>query len=223
MRDDPAPVTAAVQPLLVLGTHNFAPEVFDLVSEVPGFRVDGFVENLDRERTSHTIEGLPVYWIEDVARFAGTHRAVCALGTTGRGGFVAEATAAGLEFATIVHPTARVSTRSELGAGTIVSAGAIIATRTRLGAHVIVNRGALVGHDVEIDEFVTIGPGANVAGLCRIGPRTYIGAGAVVIDRMTVGAESIVGAGAVVTKDVPANVQVVGVPARVVKEGITGR
>jgi acetyltransferase EpsM len=209
--------------LLVLGTHHFAPEVFDLVSELPGFRIDGFVENLDRHRTSTTIEGVPVYWIDEIAPFAATHRAVCALGTTGRGAFIAEATTAGIEFATIVHPTARVSARSKLGVGTIVSAGAIIATRTRLGEHVIVNRGALIGHDVEIDDFVTIGPGANVAGLCRIGPRTYVGAGAVVIDRITVGAESIVGAGAVVTKDVAANVQVVGVPARVVKEGVTGR
>jgi acetyltransferase EpsM len=213
----------AVQPLLVLGTHHFAPEVFDLVSELPGFRVEGFVENLDQERTSQTIEGLPVYWIDEIARFAETHHAVCALGTTGRGRFVAEAIAAGMRFATVVHPTARVSRRSELGRGSIVSAGAIIATRTRVGDHVIVNRGALIGHDVKVDEFVTIGPGANIAGLCRIGARTYVGAGAIVIDRTTVGAESIVGAGAVVTKDVPANVQVVGVPARIVKEGVVGR
>ena len=209
--------------LLVLGTRYFAPEVFDLVSDIPDLEVDGFVENMERERTSETVEGLPVYWVDELPRFAATHRAVCALGTTKRGRFVEAATAAGMQFATVVHPTARVSGRAELGAGTIVSAGAIIATRTRLAGHVIVNRGALIGHDVEIDEYVTVGPGANIAGLCRIGPRAYIGAGAVVIDRITVGAEAVVGAGAVVTMDVPPNTQVVGVPARVVKEGVEGR
>ena len=212
-----------VQPLLVLGTHFFAPEVFDLVSELPEFRVEGFVENQDRARTESTIEGLPVHWIDDVGRLADTHLAVCALGTTARGSFVAQAEAAGLGFATIVHPAARVSSRAELSDGVIVSAGAIVATHTHIGPHVIVNRGALIGHDVEIGECVTIGPGANIAGLCRIGARTYVGAGAVVIDRMTVGAEAVVGAGAVVTKDVPPNTQVVGVPARVVKEGVKGR
>ena len=36
--------------------------------------------------------------------------------------------------------------------------------------------------------------------------------GAIVVDRRTIGAEAIVGAGALVVEDVPANVQVVGVP-----------
>ena len=37
-------------------------------------------------------------------------------------------------------------------------------------------------------------------------------------DRLTVGENSIIGAGAVVKKDVPANVIVAGVPAKIVRE-----
>lgn len=216
-------MSARPQPLLILGTHNFGPEVLDLVSDMPEFRVDGFVENLDRSRTAQTIEGLPVHWIEEIAQYCDTHRVVCALGTTTRGRVIEEAAAAGMEFATIVHPTARVSTRSELGAGTIVSAGAVIATRTRLGKHVIVNRGALIGHDVEIEDLVTLGPGSNVGGFSRVGSAAYIAAGAIVIDRITVGAGSTVAAGAVVVKDVPPRTQVMGLPARVVKEYVEPR
>ena len=212
-----------MQPILILGTHHFAPEVFDLVSDLPDFRVDGFVENIDPARTEEPIEGLPVYWIDEAARFTSTHKVICALGTTRRSRIVAEATSIGFEFATIVHPVGRVSSRSELGPGTLVSAGAVIATRTRIGAHVIVNRGALIGHDVQIGDFVTIGPGANIAGLCSIGEGAYVAAGALVIDRISVGAGAVVAAGAVVVKDVAANTQVMGVPAQVVKENVEGR
>ena len=45
----------------------------------------------------------------------------------------------------------------------------------------------------------------------------YIGTGATILPGVSVGAGSVVGAGAVVTKNVPAGVVVVGVPAKVMK------
>ena len=219
---EPARVDVPVQPLLILGTHFFAPEVLDLISQTPGFRVDGFVENLDRERTLEPVAGLPVHWIDDVSPFAATHRAVCALGTPTRSRLIEEAAALGLGFSTIVHPLARVSARSTVGEGTIANVGAIVAVNTRIGRHVILNRGALIGHDAVVGDYVTVGPGANVAGLCTIGDGAYVAMGAVVLDRIEIGAGAIVGAGAVVTKDVPSNVQVLGVPAQIVKENVSG-
>ena len=47
----------------------------------------------------------------------------------------------------------------------------------------------------------------------HIGRNVWLGAGAIILSGVTVGDNSIVGAGSVVTKDVPANVIVVGNPA----------
>lgn len=51
-----------------------------------------------------------------------------------------------------------------------------------------------------------------------IKPNAWIGAGAIILPGVTVGKNSVVAAGAVVTKNVPDNVVVAGVPARVVQE-----
>jgi maltose O-acetyltransferase len=50
-----------------------------------------------------------------------------------------------------------------------------------------------------------------------IGDNVWLGGGAIVLPGVTIGANAVVGAGSVVTRDVPANVVVVGNPARVVR------
>jgi acetyltransferase EpsM len=213
----------AKKPLLVLGTRDFSFEIAELAEETGEFEVTAFVENLSRERCADTLEGRPIVWIDDTPELARTHLAICGLGTTRRRIFAEQAAALGLGFATVVHPTARVPGSAELGEGTIVSAGAVLGTRSRLGRHVFVNRGALIGHHTEVGDYASVMPGANIAGFCRIEEGAYVAIGAVIVERKTVGAGSTVGAGAVVTADVDAHVQVVGVPARVVKEGVEGR
>lgn len=212
----------APAPVLVLGTTAFSVEIADVASAA-GYEVVGFVENLDPERCRQPHGELPVHWIDDLDDLAATHLAVCGIGTTRRSIFADQAAERGLGFATVVHPAAHVSPTSRLGEGTVVSAGAVVGAYTTIGRHVFVNRGCLVGHHTEIGDYASLQAGANVAGSCRIGEATFVAMGAVIVDHLSVGSHSVVGAGAVVIRDVPDRVQVVGVPARVVREGIEGR
>jgi acetyltransferase EpsM len=216
-------VTSEACPLLILGTRTFAVEVADWASKTPGIQVAGFVENMEVDRCSNLLEGLPVYWIDDIGRLADGHKAVCALSTTHRSQFIQQAVGVGVTFATLIHPGANVSAQSRAGEGTIVGPGVVIGSHTRLGPHVVVNRGALIGHHTRIGRFCSIQPGANIAGACEIGEATYVGMGAIILDHLSIGSHVVVGAGAVVTRDVPDHVQVVGVPARIVKENIEGK
>ena len=209
--------------LLILGSYVFAEEVADLASETPGFSVSGFVENVDRSRCATPLLGKVVHWVDDLEGLSACHHLICGIGTTKRRGYVEQVARYGMPFATLVHPSARISRTSRIGAGSILSVNAIVAAQTTLGNHVIMNRGASVGHHTVVGDYVTIGPGTNIAGACTVGDGCYVAMGATIIDRVRVGANSIVGAGAVVTKDVPPGVQVVGVPARVVKETVHGR
>jgi len=209
--------------LVILGTSLFAPEVLDLIEDTGKYEVIAFVENWDRGKTQQSLLGLPIIWIDDAASLADTHKAVCSLGTTHRRRFIQQAAALGFRFATIIHPSARLSKRSSVGEGSVLGAGVIIASHTKVGNHVIINRGSLIGHDTVIGDYVTISPGSNIAGRVSIGEGAYVSIGAIVLDRVTIGSHSVIGAGAVVTKDVAERVQVMGVPARVTKENIDGR
>jgi sugar O-acyltransferase (sialic acid O-acetyltransferase NeuD family) len=211
------------KPILILGNSIFALEVADLISEIADCKLAGFVENRNPERCKDTINGLPIYWVEALKTMSADYYAVCAIGSTLRTAFIEQVANYGMRFTSIVHPLSRISTLSTIGNGSIVSVGSIIASHTTIGEHVIINRGVLIGHHTTIGDYTTIGPGANIAGLCVIGKRAYIAMGSVIIERVTIGEHSVVGAGAVVVDDVPPRVQVIGLPAKIIKENINGR
>ncbi len=125
-------------------------------------------------------------------------------------------------FASLIHPTAWVGNRVDIGPGTVLLAGALVSTDISIGSHTILNRNCTIGHDVIIEDFVTIAPSANITGSTRIGQGCDLGAACTVVNGVSVGRWSIVGAGAVVTKNLPPNVTAVGIPAKPIKERCEG-
>ncbi len=72
-----------------------------------------------------------------------------------------------------------------------------------------------IGEECKIFQQVTIGFNGTESPV--IGNRVSVTAGAIVIGNIHIGDDSVVGAGAVVTDDVPENMIVAGVPAKVIK------
>jgi UDP-perosamine 4-acetyltransferase len=114
---------------------------------------------------------------------------------------------------TVIHPTAFVSKRAEVGDGAQLCPGSLVNAKAVLGVNVIVNTGAIVEHDCVLGDHVHVATGARLASTVSVGICAHIGAGATIKQCVSIGEESVIGAGAVVIKDVPARTTVVGVPA----------
>jgi len=123
----------------------------------------------------------------------------------------------GIEFLSMIHPTAYVSSWATLGEGVFVGANSVIAAEAWLQSHVFVNRGVTIGHDTVVGEYARLNPGCHIGGHVGIGRAAMIGMGANVIQELVIGDEAVVAAGAVVISDVPERTLVTGIPARVKK------
>ena len=115
-----------------------------------------------------------------------------------------------------IHPSAVVEAK-RLGHGNLVCPNAVVHVDASIGNCTIINTGSVVEHDCWVDDFTQISPNATLCGYVHIGENCFISAGCTIIPKIIVGDNSIVAAGSVVTEDVPPNVMVAGVPAKVKK------
>lgn len=87
---------------------------------------------------------------------------------------------------------------------------------------ITIGDGTLIGHNVVLATINhDLNPkkrGDNILAPIAIGKKVWIGANATVLSGVTIGDGAVIAAGAVVTKNVPENVVVGGVPARVLKK-----
>lgn len=124
----------------------------------------------------------------------------------------------GLTPVSFADPTALICKTVVYGKGLQVMPAVIVHNDVKIGDQCIINTRALVEHDCVLGDGVEIGPGAVLCGRVNVGHNTWIGANATIRPRIKIGDNSIIGAGAVVVEDVPSNVVVVGVPAKVIRE-----
>lgn len=123
--------------------------------------------------------------------------------------------AAGVALLNAIHPSAVVMPSAQVGSGNMIGALAVVNSNARVADDVVVNTGAIVEHDSVLEDGSAVSPGARVGGRVTVGRGSFIGSGAIVLSRCSIGRGAVVGAGAVVTRDVPPNVLVKGVPARI--------
>lgn len=212
--------------VIILGAGGHAQVVADVLLRArqagANYEPIGFLDD-DPRLTGTMILGLPVLGtIAQLTEFS--HDAILvAIGDNEIRARIFEiARACGERAITAVHPAAVLASDVCLGEGVVICAGVVINTGTVIGNNVILNTGCTVDHHNRIGDHAHIAPGVHLGGNVTVGEGTLVGIGAIVLPGCTIGAWSVIGAGSVVTKNIPAYVTAVGVPARVIHRHKSG-
>lgn len=209
--------------IVVVGAGGFGREALDVIYAAiaagAAYHLLGVVDaaprDADRARLSARgvqYLGTPDAWLAQASRVT---RFVVAIGdTVARENVAHQFLEAGLQPATMIHPSAVIGSEVTIGRGVVVCAGVQVSTNVTLGDHVHLNPGCIIGHDTVLERCVSVNPGAVVSGNVVVRRKVLLGAGSTVLQGMVVGEHATVGAAACVTKDVPPHSVVIGVPAR---------
>jgi len=113
----------------------------------------------------------------------------------------------GYEFASVISPSAILSSNASVDEGVQIMPGVIVQPHVKIGLDSIINTGSIIEHDCIIGKSCHIAPGSIFSGGVILGDRVHVGTGATVVQNIKIGSGSVIGAGSLVLNDVNQNVK----------------
>jgi len=162
----------------------------------------------------HQVDGIPVFALSEFSR--DDYEWLVAVGKPDLRKRIVEKIRDKVQFATFIHPTARVGRTSTIEAGVIIGPGVGISVNVHVGSHTIISAKSTIGHDTQIGDFVTISPHVAIMGNCKVGKESFLGTSSCFKEGTTIAKESVIGMGSVVISNLDTGVYV-GNPARQIK------
>jgi len=208
--------------ILIYSAGDYAREVCWSIEEMHK-NSDLEVKFIDDSSEATTVAGWEVIRYDEALTKYNDWQMVNAIGNPRtRNQKISQSRADGFAHTTVIHPSAALGPRIEIGEGCIIQANASLTCDIVLGVGVSINLNCTVGHDVRIGDCVSMSPLTAISGRVEIEDYVRIGTGVSIINGtrekpLRIGKGAFIAAGATVTKDIPEDVLVAGTPARVIK------
>lgn len=212
--------------LAIYGAGLGAKQLLEVTRQLPDVEVIGLIDD-NPALAGSQVEGLPVLGGYDRLVELWKNRALDAVALS----FHSEVrrrvhlrlrAETDIEIMALVDPRAVVGHGVQVGPGALIEAGAIVGPGAVVGEGVIVDVGAVVAHDCRLGPFSHLSPGCHLSGVVNLVENVLVGAGASINSTVTVGRNVIITPGAAVMNDVPDDVVVGGVPAKILGKSRRG-
>jgi sugar O-acyltransferase (sialic acid O-acetyltransferase NeuD family) len=202
-------------PLLIFPFNGNALEAIDCLGD--HFKLIGFIDDTPAKQSAGFL-ATPVLARDALGKWPDA-KVLAVPGSAAsfatRGALIASLQVPSERWATVVHPTARVSPLATIGRNVLIMAGAVVTSNAVIGDHVCVLPNTVIHHDVTIGAWTLIGSNVTVAGGTAIGENCYIGSGTSIMNGLQIGARSLIGLGSTVIRSCPGNTRLAGNPARI--------
>lgn len=86
--------------------------------------------------------------------------------------------------ATVIHPSAIISSNVEIGEGVTIMAGCVVGIDVKVGDGAIINMASSIDHDTYIGEFAHLSVGVKVVGDKKVDSLSFLSAGSVITHSM---------------------------------------
>lgn len=200
--------------LILIGAGGHAKSVADSINKLE-YELCGFIDS--SKKGTHM--GLPIWGIEleDIPNYEEYSYFVSIGDVEYRKIWFEKILDMGLELINIIDSSAIISSSAKIGIGNFIGKMAVINAEVEIGNNNVINTKALVEHECKIGDHCHLSTNSVINGNVIVGNSVFMGSSSVCNGQLKIGSNSIIGSGSVVIKDVPEEVTVVGVPARVIE------
>jgi len=129
---------------------------------------------------------------------------------------------ANLNYPTLIHKSAIISSFSNIQMGTVIMPGAVVGPNSNIGKFCLINTQSSIDHDCLMGDFSSLAPATTTGGAVNIGTRSAISIGSTIKHGVKIGGDCVVGANSYVNKDLPSNTIAYGSPAKIIRTRNTG-
>jgi len=216
----------SMKDIVIYGSGGMALEVVQLLEDInalePTWNILGYIDDYrgDRGRDNEVVNGYKILGTREIVKDfdKSVYWCIAVSNPADRRSIFRSLEGYRLQYATLVHPTAKISKNVSIGEGTVVNYGCILSVNVTLGAQVYLNMRTVIGHDTEIGDFTTCYINCIVAGNVRILEGALLGSNCVIREKRTIGRNAKISMGSEVYFDVEDDVLVMSRPPKSIKQ-----